>query len=35
MNSLLPKSYQTDLMLALEQVVREFETLPVDVVKNF
>lgn len=33
--SLLPKSYQTELMLGLETVLREFESLPVEVVKNF
>lgn len=33
--SLLPKSYQTPLMLALEIVLREFESLPVDIIKNF
>jgi len=35
MASLLPKSYQTPLMLALETVLREFETLPVNVIKDF
>lgn len=33
--SLLPKSYQTPLMLALEIVLREFEILPTDTIKNF
>lgn len=33
--SLLPKTYQTNLMLALEKILREFESLPVDVIKNF
>ncbi len=34
-NTLLPKSYQTELMLGLEEVLREFESLPVDVIKDF
>ncbi len=34
-NSLLPSSYQTDLMLALENILREFENLPVDIIKDF
>ena len=33
--SLLPKSYQTPLMLGLESILREFETLEVNVIKDF
>lgn len=35
MNSLLAKSYQTDLMLGLEEVLREFESLPINIIKEF
>lgn len=33
--SLLTESYKTELMLGLEEVLREFESLQVEVIKNF
>ncbi len=35
MDSLLLKNYQSELMLALEEVLREFEMLPAEVIKDF
>ena len=35
MKSLLTESYKTELMLVLEEILREFESLTAEVIKNF